>query len=65
MGSTERPRLSVYRSGQHNYASIIDDSKGVTLISVSDLKMKPVPKKSGGQGWRVYRQKSVGVKLKL
>ncbi len=38
IGSTERPRLSVYRSGQHIYAQIIDDSKGVTLLSVSDLK---------------------------
>jgi large subunit ribosomal protein L18 len=32
-----RPRLSVFRSGQHMYAQIIDDAKGVTLASASTL----------------------------
>jgi large subunit ribosomal protein L18 len=37
-GSPERPRMSVYRSGQHIYAQIIDDTKGHTIASASSLK---------------------------
>ncbi|HIF25411.1 MAG TPA: 50S ribosomal protein L18 [Micavibrio sp.] len=32
-----RPRLSVHRTGQHIYAQIIDDVKGVTLAAASTL----------------------------
>lgn len=44
-GSSKRPRLAVFRSGQHIYAQIIDDSKGETLVSESDLKVKSKAKK--------------------
>lgn len=36
-GSSERPRLAVYRSGKHIYAQVIDDLKAVTLASASTL----------------------------
>lgn len=36
-GTTERPRLNVYRSNQHIYAQVIDDVQGVTLVSASTL----------------------------
>ena len=36
-GTAERPRLSVFRSNQHIYAQIIDDSVGNTLCSASSL----------------------------
>ncbi len=36
-GTTESPRLAVYRSTKHIYAQIIDDVKGVTLASASSL----------------------------
>ena len=36
-GTTECPRLTVYRSLRHVYAQIVDDSEGKTLVSVSDL----------------------------
>ncbi|HBT39620.1 MAG: 50S ribosomal protein L18 [Thermotoga sp. 50_1627] len=36
-GTTERPRLAVYRSEKHIYAQIIDDTKGHTLVSASTL----------------------------
>jgi large subunit ribosomal protein L18 len=36
-GTQERLRLSVYRSLNHIYAQIIDDSKGSTLVSASSL----------------------------
>ncbi len=32
-----RPRLSVFRSGKHIYAQVIDDQKGATLASASSL----------------------------
>ena len=38
-GSTERPRLSIYRSVKHIYAQIVDDTTGKTLVAVnSDQK---------------------------
>lgn len=36
-GTTERPRLSVYRSTMHIYAQIIDDSRGHTHVAASTL----------------------------
>src|SRR6202000_970198 len=39
-GTTERPRLNVYRSLNHIYAQVIDASKGVTLASASTLAGK-------------------------
>ena len=36
-GTPEMPRLSVYRSLNHIYAQIIDDTKGVTLVSASTM----------------------------
>ena len=36
-GTAETPRLSVYRSLNHIYAQIIDDVKGVTLVTASTL----------------------------
>ena len=36
-GTPERPRLTVYRSLNHIYAQIIDDSTGKTLVSASTL----------------------------
>jgi ribosomal protein L18 len=34
-GTTERPRLAVFRSNNHMYAQIIDDSVGKTLVAAS------------------------------
>lgn len=36
-GTTERPRLNVFRSSKNIYAQIIDDTKGITLVSASSL----------------------------
>ena len=45
-GTTEVPRLNVYRSNTNIYAQIIDDTKGVTLASASSLKLENVSKSS-------------------
>ena len=36
-GTAERPRLNVFRSSANIYAQIIDDTKGVTLVSASTM----------------------------
>ncbi|WP_077368829.1 50S ribosomal protein L18 [Anaerosalibacter sp. Marseille-P3206] len=36
-GTPERPRLNVFRSSNHIYAQIIDDTKGHTLVAASTL----------------------------
>ena len=37
-GTAERPRLAVFRSNNHMYAQIIDDTAGNTLVSASTLE---------------------------
>jgi large subunit ribosomal protein L18 len=37
-GTGERPRLSVFRSGKHVYAQIVDDTTGKTLVAYSTLE---------------------------
>ncbi len=44
-GTAERPRLNVYRSLNHIYAQVIDDTRGLTLASSSTITAKL---KSGG-----------------
>ena len=47
-GTTQRPRLNVYRSLNHIYTQLIDDSKGVTLVSASSAGKKGEEKPYGG-----------------
>ncbi len=44
-GGSDKPRVCVFKSSQHIYAQVIDDSKGVTLASESDLKIEKGTKK--------------------
>ena len=46
-GTSETPRLNVFRSNAQIFAQIIDDEKGVTLVSSSSLELKI---KDGGNG---------------
>jgi large subunit ribosomal protein L18 len=46
-GTTERPRLSVFRSLSHIYAQVIDDIKGETLASASTVDPEVAGKLEG------------------
>lgn len=39
-GTSEAPRLNVFRSNAQIFAQIIDDEKGITLVSSSSLELK-------------------------
>lgn len=54
-GSSERPRLSVYRSNKGIYAQVIDDQAGVTLVSASSLA-----KDFSASGTKIEQSKAVG-----
>ena len=55
-GTKEIPRLDVFRSNKAIYAQIIDDEKGITLVSASSLD-KSLKLKNGGN---VEAAKAVG-----
>lgn len=38
-GTTQKPRMTVYRSLKHVYVQVIDDSIGKTLVSASDFEL--------------------------
>ena len=69
-GTTQRPRLCVYRSLNHIYAQIIDDVKGVTLVScnttqkdvqakVKDMTNKEQAKYVGEQIAKLAKKKKI------
>jgi len=60
-GTTERPRLNIYRSVSHIYAQVIDDSKGATVVSASSLELgKAADGKTHVSGGNVAVAKQVG-----
>ncbi|TSC90664.1 MAG: 50S ribosomal protein L18 [Parcubacteria group bacterium Gr01-1014_2] len=60
-GTSERPRLSVFRSASHIYAQLIDDAKGVTLFSASDAKGVRVKPSSRGRVEGKVKDKKITV----
>jgi large subunit ribosomal protein L18 len=53
-----RPRLSVFRSGKHIYAQVIDDARAVTVASASTNE-----KEAKGKGYNVEAAGDVGKKI--
>jgi len=69
-GSTERPRLAVFRSTRHIYAQVIDDLAQKTLVSTSDMeggKEAAAPAAKAGEkstgGKKKDRAKAVGAAI--
>ena len=54
-----RPRLNVFRSSAHIYAQVIDDTKGHTLVSASDLE-EDVKARAGDGATKTQRAAAVG-----
>ncbi len=54
-GTTERPRLAVFRSLKSIYAQVIDDATGNTITSASSLE-----KEAGAKGSNAAAAKAVG-----
>ena len=46
-GTTQRPRLSVFRSLHHVYAQVIDDTQGVTLAAAASIESQVREKRDG------------------
>ncbi|MCI0468623.1 MAG: 50S ribosomal protein L18 [Nitrospirae bacterium] len=60
-GNMERPRLSVFRSLNHIYAQVIDDTKGLTLVSASTISEEFKAEK--GHRGNIASAKKVGLLL--
>lgn len=64
VGIAERPRVAVFRSNQHIYAQLIDDTKSVTLAAESDLKLKGTKKERALMVGESLAKKAVSLKVK-
>jgi large subunit ribosomal protein L18 len=61
VGTTERPRLTVFRSSKHIYAQLIDDLHGVTLAAASSRGKES--KKTVPYGGNIKAATTVGTKI--
>jgi large subunit ribosomal protein L18 len=59
-GTPQRPRLCVFRSLNNIYAQVIDDTRGVTLVSASTLEPDVRELLNGAGGGAVEAAKKVG-----
>ena len=59
-GTTEKPRVSVYKSLRHIYAQVIDDSTGKTIVSASTLDKGTA---KSGHGGNAEAAKKVGTSI--
>ena len=59
-GTSERPRLTIYRSLNNIYAQIIDDSNGKTLVSASSLTKELAEDLKKTKG-KVQHGKTIGI----
>lgn len=57
-GTSERPRLAIFRSVAHIYAQVIDDTKGVTIVAASSTE-----KGSTATGGNIAAAKEIGKRV--
>ena len=57
VGTSEKPRLSVFRSAKHTYAQIIDDLAGKTLVSTNSVIAKM------NNGGNIEAAKAIGAEI--
>src|SRR4051812_13662869 len=65
-GTSERPRLVVFRSSRHIYAQIVDDLAGKTLVAAGGLGKKKAPAvkvEASEKDKKTDRAKRVGIQL--
>ena len=58
-GTTQRPRLNIFRSSAHMYAQLIDDTQSHTIVAASDLE-DAVRARAGDGANKSARAKAVG-----
>ncbi|MBI1971322.1 MAG: 50S ribosomal protein L18 [Candidatus Wildermuthbacteria bacterium] len=63
-GTKERPRLAVFRSNKHLYASLINDETHEVLFSASDLALPPKTKDIAQEVGKLIAQKAMGKNIK-
>ena len=61
-GTSERPRLTIYRSLTQIYAQIVDDTTGKTLVAVSSLTKDLKPRVKSAKS-KIERSKLVGLAI--
>ena len=62
-GTTERPRLAVFRSVAHIYAQVIDDAKGVTIVAASSSEKDSASSDAKRTGGNVAAAKEIGKRV--
>jgi large subunit ribosomal protein L18 len=55
-GTAEKPRLSVFKSNKHIFAQLIDDDKGITIVSAGSVMKQLRDKKLGKKSKEAARQ---------
>ena len=63
-GTTERPRLSIFRSVKNIYAQVIDDTTGTTLVAASSMEkdVRGTMKHGGNKGAAAEIGKTIAAK---
>lgn len=59
VGTKAKPRLTVFRSNKYIYGQIIDDEKGITMVSISAKEKKP----KGEKNTKMDDAKNAGLSL--
>ena len=62
-GTTDRPRLAIFRSVAHIYAQVIDDTKGVTLVAANSNEKSLGAEGKKATGGNVEAAKEIGKRV--